>query len=125
MNKFWELVGGIASIITIFLFIAWFIEGNEKIDRGPCPMAPDIIYGIININQAPVEGITIILKNERINSILTTETSQDGRYQLTIGNFPECWLEGDKISIFVQQGLTNYQNSAILGVGGTEISITE
>ncbi|MEK6969584.1 MAG: hypothetical protein AABW48_04105 [Nanoarchaeota archaeon] len=125
MNKFWEIVGGIASIITIFLFIAWFIEGNEKLDRGPCPMVPDIIYGTININQAPVEGITIILKNERINSIITTETSQDGHYQLAISNFPECWLEGDKISLFVQQDFTDYQNSAILRIGGTEISVTK
>ena len=126
MNKLWKYAGYFSIIITIFLFLVWlmnFVEDEKKLNRGPCEINQNVIYGTVNINKAPVDGVTVILKNERIDSIQTTKTDKEGFYMLTIGNFPECWLERDKISILVQQGLTNYQNSAILGNAGTEISI--
>lgn len=128
MGKLKEGIYFISAIIGIIMFVIWIrdaVEKEQKLERGPCQVTPNIIYGTVNINQVPLEGVAVILKNKRIDSIQTTETGQDGYYQLTIGNFPECWLEGDEVFILVQHGLTNYENSKILESSGTEINIIE
>ena len=73
---------------------------NFSISRGRC-LTPNPVYGIVKYktNGVRVENamINITNLNTRDSSVLIT--NKNGEYAESVGNFPNCWVGGDKIKI--------------------------
>jgi len=127
-SHFWNIakvIGLIAAILGIFTFSTNYIGRAASLERSACTINPNGIHGIVKINGNAISDEIMLLENEKIHDIQIVKTDSYGKYQLTIGNLPKCWLNGDKIIITYKFGLTEYKNSALLHEGSTEVSITD
>lgn len=71
---------------------------NLTISRGRC-LTPNIIYGRVTYNGNPVSNAEVTMRNINTGDSKNVVTDESGSYLESVGNFPNCWIGGDRIKI--------------------------
>lgn len=71
---------------------------NLTISRGGC-LTPNVIYGTITYNGNLAPNAEVIIRNINTGNSKSLVTDKSGRYLESVGNFPNCWIGGDRIKI--------------------------
>jgi len=68
------------------------------VSRGAC-LTPNVIYGTVTYNGNPAPNVEVIVRNINTGDSKQLVTDESGRYLESVGNFPNCWIGGDRIKI--------------------------
>lgn len=71
---------------------------NLTVSRGGC-LTPNAIYGTVIHKGNPVPNVEVIVRNINTGDSKSLVTDGSGRYLESVGNFPNCWIGGDRIKI--------------------------
>ena len=71
---------------------------NLSISRGRC-LTPNALWGIVKFNGVPAKSAIISITNINTGDTKILTTNDKGEYAESAGNFPNCWVGGDKVKI--------------------------
>jgi len=115
MREVWYVVG----ITAAMLFVSWIIS------TGLCLPNPHSLNGNVydNIGNI-VEGVEIIITNERTNAQMDVKTNEWGEYQEDAYNFANSYQNGDTIHYYVRYKGYKLEQTANINVskGGTKVN---